>query len=176
MQQPFGQFQPPLHAAGEGLGFLFRAIGKSHARQHLGNALLQRGPAQSVDMPDDGQVLFGSQLHVDALRLEDHADVAAHFAQARAPHRAPRISALPPVGTISVERMRKVVVLPLPFGPSNPKISAGRTSNDTPAKALRSPYSWRKISELNDGAGLRRRCRCGEMVLALRRGILLNSR
>ncbi len=50
------------------------------------------------------------------------------------------ITARPPEGTISVDRMRKVVVLPLPFGPSSPKISAGRTSNDTPAKATRSPY------------------------------------
>ena len=52
----------------------------------------------------------------------------------------PMISARPPEGTISVERMRNVVVLPLPFGPSSPKISAGRTSNDTPASATRSPY------------------------------------
>ena len=35
------------------------------------------------------------------------------------------ISARPPEGTIRVERMRKVVVLPLPLGPSSPKISAG---------------------------------------------------
>ncbi len=46
----------------------------------------------------------------------------------------PMIRPRPPEGTIRVERMRKVVVLPLPLGPSSPKISAGRTSNETPAK------------------------------------------
>src|SRR5438067_5244688 len=48
--------------------------------------------------------------------------------------------ARPPTGTISVERMRNIVVFPLPFGPSRPNNSAGRTSNVTPFKAVRLPY------------------------------------
>ena len=32
-------------------------------------------------MADEHQVLFGRQLHVDALLLEDHADQAAHAAR-----------------------------------------------------------------------------------------------
>src|SRR5438094_594794 len=49
-----------------------------------------------------------------------------------------RIEDRPPLGIISVERTRKSVVLPLPFGPSNPNSSAGRTSNETPFNAIRS--------------------------------------
>ena len=79
MQQTLRQFQPPLHAAGKCLGFFFRAIGEPDAREHLGDALLQRGAAQPVNMADDGQVFFRGQLHVDALRLKDHADIAAHL-------------------------------------------------------------------------------------------------
>ena len=63
----------------------------------------------------------------------------------------PMISARPPEGTISVERMRKVVVLPLPLGPSRPKISAGRTSNDTPARAHAVAVLMPQILKLNDG-------------------------
>ena len=52
----------------------------------------------------------------------------------------PMIVARPPEGSINVERMRNMVVLPLPLGPSSPKISAVRTSNDTPSSAVRSSY------------------------------------
>ena len=34
--------------------------------------------AQAINVADQHQVFFGRQLDVDALRLEDHADVAAH--------------------------------------------------------------------------------------------------
>jgi hypothetical protein len=41
--------------------------------------------------------------------------------------------------------MRTVVVLPAPLGPSSPKTSPGRTSNESPETARRSPKrfsSW----------------------------------
>src|SRR6202165_4510891 len=50
--------------------------------------------------------------------------------------------ARPPPGTIRVERIRNMVVLPLPLGPSSPNSSAGRTSNETPLRALRQSYRW----------------------------------
>ena len=78
MQQSLRQLQPPLHAAGKCLGFFFGAIGQPNAVEHLTDALLQRGAAQSVDVADQHQVLFRRELDVDALRLKNHADVAAH--------------------------------------------------------------------------------------------------
>ena len=33
---------------------------------------------QAVNVADEHQVLFGRELDIDALRLEDHADVAPH--------------------------------------------------------------------------------------------------
>ena len=48
--------------------------------------------------------------------------------------------ARPAVGIIRVERIRKRVVLPLPFGPSSPNNSAGRTLNETPFNAVRFSY------------------------------------
>ena len=57
MQQPFGQLQAPLHAAGKGFGALVGALGQPHPAQHLRDALLQRRPAQSVEVADVAQVL-----------------------------------------------------------------------------------------------------------------------
>lgn len=48
--------------------------------------------------------------------------------------------ARPALGTISVERIRNRVVLPLPFGPNKPNNSAGRTSNEIPFSAVRFSY------------------------------------
>ena len=68
--------------------------------------------------------VFGrGQLHVDALRLEDYADLAAQTVGVSAASN-PMITARPPTGIISVERIRNRVVLPLPFGPSSPNSSA----------------------------------------------------
>ena len=78
MQQPLCEFQPTLHAAGKCFGFFFGAIGETDAAQHLGNALLQRCTAEAVNVADQHQVLFRRELDVDALGLEDYADVAAH--------------------------------------------------------------------------------------------------
>src|SRR5262245_44956376 len=47
--------------------------------------------------------------------------------------------AVPPVGRSTVHRMRMVVVLPAPLGPSSPKISPGRASKLTEATAWTMP-------------------------------------
>ena len=80
MQQSLGQFETALHAAGKVLGFFFRAIGESDAGEHLGHARLQCAAAQSVDVANQHQVFFGGELDVDALFLEDHADLVADSA------------------------------------------------------------------------------------------------
>ena len=47
----------------------------------------------------------------------------------------PAIDATPELGLISVDSIEIVVVLPAPFGPRNPKISADATSNETASTA-----------------------------------------
>ena len=51
---------------------------QADAVEHLTDALLQCGAAQSVDVADQHQVLFRRELDVDALRLKNHSNVAAH--------------------------------------------------------------------------------------------------
>src|SRR5579875_1354712 len=51
----------------------------------------------------------------------------------------PSTSTWPESAFISVYSMRKVVVLPAPFGPSSPVISPSRALNVTPSTALTSP-------------------------------------
>src|SRR5437879_143110 len=51
----------------------------------------------------------------------------------------PATRAVPPLGRSTVHRMRMVVVLPAPLGPSRPKISPGRASKLTWSTAYTSP-------------------------------------
>ena len=55
-----------------------RAISKPTRLSISATRFFSARAAQSVEMADQHQVLFGGEFHVDALRLEDHADVAAH--------------------------------------------------------------------------------------------------
>ena len=48
--------------------------------------------------------------------------------------------AVPESGLKSVVRTRTVVVLPAPFGPSNPKTVPCSTSKLNPSRAITSPY------------------------------------
>ena len=80
MQQSFGQFEAALHAAGESLDAFLGAIRQADAAEHFLNALFQGGPAQAVKMSLMPQILGGRELDVDALGLEDDADLAAQAA------------------------------------------------------------------------------------------------
>ena len=77
VQQSLGQFQPPLHAAGEGLSFFFGAIRQSHPAQHFRDAGLQGRAAQTVEMALMLKILRRSQFDINALLLEDDADFAS---------------------------------------------------------------------------------------------------
>ena len=80
MEQSLGQFETPLHAAGKGLGAVVGTIGEGDALQHFGHAFFEHGAGDSVEMANVNQVLLGRKFHVNAARLEDHADMAAHVA------------------------------------------------------------------------------------------------
>ena len=47
-----------------------------------------------------------------------------------------------PGGDEDARKLRIVVVLPAPFGPTRPRTSPGSTRNDRPRTAGRSPYSF----------------------------------
>ena len=53
----------------------------------------------------------------------------------------PSMSALPRSGTISVVRMRNVVVLPAPFGPSRPVTTPSAAEKETSSTATTGPNS-----------------------------------
>src|SRR5580658_8178610 len=67
---------------------------------------------------------------------------------------SPATRAVPPVGRSSVSRMRMVVVLPAPFGPSRPKISPRPTSKLAPSSALVVPKSLVRPTTWTAGSAL----------------------
>src|SRR5947209_19744136 len=50
MHEAFGQLNPALHSAGEGLDFFLGAVCQTYPRQHLFDARLENGASQSVEM------------------------------------------------------------------------------------------------------------------------------
>src|SRR5271170_5856207 len=77
MQQSLGQFDAALHAAGKSFHELFGAIGEADAAEDFLNPVLQGGAAQTVEMSLMPEILVGGEFEVDALGLEDDADLAA---------------------------------------------------------------------------------------------------
>ena len=80
MKQTLREFQPALHSAGKSLDLFLGTVGEADAREHFRNTRLQRCAVQAIHVPDEHQVLFRCELDVDALLLEDDADLAANFA------------------------------------------------------------------------------------------------
>ena len=76
-------------------------------------------PAEILDQLPGGHPVVdpGAGRHV--------ADVRPHRLRARSTTSWPATTARPPVGLSTVLRIRRVVVLPAPLGPSSPKISPG---------------------------------------------------
>ena len=54
------------------------AVRQTHPAQHLVDACLERGPAQTIQVPLMPQVFRGRQLHINTLRLKNHTDVTAN--------------------------------------------------------------------------------------------------
>src|SRR5215472_1975954 len=77
MQQAFGQLDAALHASREGLDAFLGAVGEADAGEDLVDATFQRGSAEAVKMSLMPEIFIGSELRIDALRLEYDADLAA---------------------------------------------------------------------------------------------------
>jgi hypothetical protein len=56
-------------------------------------------------------------------------------------YRRPSMKADPAVARLRPSRMRRVEVLPAPFGPRNPVTLPGTAENDTSRNAVTSPYT-----------------------------------
>src|SRR5579884_2175522 len=77
MQESLGQFDAPLHASGKSFDALFRAVGEADTREDFLYAILERRTFEAVQMALMPEILIGSELGIDALRLEHHSDLAA---------------------------------------------------------------------------------------------------
>ena len=93
----------------------------------------------AVQMTLGAQVLADRQSFIQALGLEHDADACAARPADSLATSQPATSARPSEGTIMVERIRKRVDLPPPFGPSRPKISPWFTLKLTFESATRDP-------------------------------------
>src|SRR5215472_16418496 len=77
MQKAFGEFEAALHASGESLGSLVGAIEEVDARQHFFDTGFEGLAVEPVEVSLMPEIFFRGELDVDALCLEDDADLAA---------------------------------------------------------------------------------------------------
>src|SRR5258708_6072831 len=73
----FGELDAALHASGESLYAIVGTVEQSDAREDLVDARFQVGAAQAVEVSLMPEVFVGSEFGVNALSLEDDADMAA---------------------------------------------------------------------------------------------------
>src|SRR5579862_6341429 len=76
MKKALSQFDAALHASRERLDAFLGTIGKTNAGENLVHAVGECGSAKAVKMSLVPQILVGGKFGIDALRLEDDADLA----------------------------------------------------------------------------------------------------
>src|SRR5262245_49787255 len=77
VQQPAGDLQPPLHAAGVGADQAGPPVPQPDHLEHLAAAGRQHGLGHPVQLGVEAQVLLGAEVLVQGRILEHQADVAA---------------------------------------------------------------------------------------------------
>jgi hypothetical protein len=126
MHETLRQVGSPLQAPSCSTRVL--AVAHADPPEHLVDARFERRAVEAVEVPLVPHVLAHGELAVEARRLEHHADPPAHGVglgdDVVARDRPSR------EGARSVLMIRKRVVFPPPFGPSNPKISPLCISNE----------------------------------------------
>src|ERR1700692_4272820 len=75
MQQSLRQFDSPLHSAGESFYQFFGTIEEPDSRKNFLDTLFQRRAPQAIKMSLMPEIFVGRELQVDALCLEDDADL-----------------------------------------------------------------------------------------------------
>ena len=84
-QQSLRQLDAAGEATRESLDQVATPLAEAEPVEELGDALGERAPAQTVEVPVVAQVLLHRELAVDARVLERDADGAADFARRRPP-------------------------------------------------------------------------------------------
>lgn len=79
MEQAFCEFDAALHASGKGFDIFFGSVAKANAGENFLNSFSEGCSVQTIEMALMPQVLVGGEFRVDALALEDHADLAAQL-------------------------------------------------------------------------------------------------
>ncbi len=89
VQQRFGDLDAAPQAAGERLHQVLAAVGQPSRSIAFSMRSRRSAPLRAVQVALRAQVLLHGERFVEALRLEHHADVAAHRRRVRAPRRCP---------------------------------------------------------------------------------------
>ena len=104
-------------------------------RDHASTRSRARLTAQALEPGAELQVFPHPHVLVQRIVLRHVTDPAPHFVRVRR-HIQARHPRQPEVAGMKQERMRMVVLLPAPFGPSRPTISPRPTVKETSATAV----------------------------------------
>src|ERR1035437_3043596 len=77
VEQAFGEFDAALHASGKCFHAVAGAVQQSYTREYLCDSLLELGTTQAVEVSLMPEIFIRGELGIDALGLEDDANVAA---------------------------------------------------------------------------------------------------
>ena len=138
MDQAHRHVELAAHAARVGLGEPTGRLGQPEPLEQLVDPAPQRGAVEAMDPGLEDEVLATGRLGIHGDPLTDRADRPAH-PDGVAHTSIPATVARPPSGRASVVRIRTVVDLPAPFGPSRPKTVPGSTEKLIPSSATTSP-------------------------------------
>jgi hypothetical protein len=108
-------------------------------------------PFEAVGAREEVQVLTDRQLPIERELLRDIADRCCRAEARLCAHRLQRPAKLPAEAGRSPHSMRKVVVLPAPFGPSSPNISPRLTAETHMIHRDEFAEAPHEIADLNDG-------------------------
>ena len=133
-QQSTGDVQFSLHPAGIGLGGSVGLLFQFNQFQQLGRCVSPRPRETSGRGQPVTQMLPSGEKPIDGPLLRNIPDGLSH-AIGIVTESNLKMRAEPEVGLSRVIRMRRVVLLPAPFGPSRPKISRYRPGNDRSSTA-----------------------------------------
>ena len=138
VHQPHGDVQPPLHPTGVGAHNAVGGVGDPEPLEQLAGAPAQRRAVEAVQRALQLEILAAGRLRVAAVLLADDPDGRRTRAGSRSAS-MPATRTRPLSGTARVVRMRTVVDLPAPFGPSSANSVPGSIARLTPSSARTSP-------------------------------------
>ena len=119
MEQRHRDAQPLAHAEREVPDLLAARVLERDQLEDLGDTAARDAVGEALNV----EVLGGSEVTVERRRFDQGADTPQHAGRGARRIERPNASMVPPVGVSSPSSSLMVVVLPAPFGPTNPKTS-----------------------------------------------------